>query len=257
MIVNLRQIDRQVSGHPWRPLIFIGLFGIAMGFLEAVVVVYLRGIYYPGGFGFPLSPVSPRMYVIELVRELATLVMLLSVAAVAGRDFIHKFAYFLYSFALWDLFYYGALKLMLNWPSSLLTWDVLFLIPLPWIGPVIAPMLTSLTMLLLAGLLFWLEEINDGVRLSRLEWAGILSGALLIFASFIWSYFILLIQEGHLMRILTQVHDKAFLERMYAFRPRLFNWYLYGCGELLELLTMILLVRRRYRWTKNHERPNL
>ena len=122
-----------------------------MGFLEAAVVVYLREILYPGGFSFPLSPVPASLALTEIFREVATLVMLVSIGILAGRKFSTGFAWFIYSFAIWDIFYYIFLKAVLGWPESLMTWDVLFLIPTTWTGPVLTPVLVSLTMILFAG----------------------------------------------------------------------------------------------------------
>jgi hypothetical protein len=100
-----------------------------MGFLEAIVVVYLRQLYFPEGFDFPLNPIPPKILAIEWLREITTLVMLVSIGIIAGKNFLQRFSYFLYCFAVWDIFYYVALKLLLNWPPSLLTWDLLFLFP--------------------------------------------------------------------------------------------------------------------------------
>ena len=110
-------------------LILLGIFAIAMGFLEAIVVVYLRALYYPNGFNFPLTMFSQRLIEIEWVREIATVVMIITIAWVAGKNFLQRFSYFLYVFAVWDIFYYVALKVFLDWPASFLTWDLLFLIP--------------------------------------------------------------------------------------------------------------------------------
>ena len=61
--------------------------------------------------------------------------MLLAVAYIAGGNGPQRFGYFLLSFGIWDVFYYVFLKVLIGWPESLLTWDVLFLIPLTWVGP--------------------------------------------------------------------------------------------------------------------------
>src|SRR5688572_22491045 len=126
-----------------RRLLFMTFFGIAMGFLEAAVVVYLRLLYYPDGFDFPLIQLPWSVAVVELAREGATLVMLASVAILAGRTNWERFAWFAYLFGVWDIIYYVGLKMMLNWPDSLFTWDILFLLPLIWVGPVLAPLLIS------------------------------------------------------------------------------------------------------------------
>ncbi len=98
-------------------LIIVTAFAIAMGFLESAVVVYMREILYPGGFEFPLSPIPVRLAVAELLREVATLVMLVSIGILAGRRFSTGFAWFIYTFAIWDIFYYVFLWLLLGWPQ--------------------------------------------------------------------------------------------------------------------------------------------
>ncbi len=132
---------------PIRKILWGTVFGIAMAFAEAAVVVYLRTIYYPEGFFFPLKPLFDKLIVIEILREIATILMLISFAALAGKKLWERFAYFLVCFAVWDIFYYIWLKVLLDWPASFLDWDILFLIPLPWIGPVIAPVSVSILML--------------------------------------------------------------------------------------------------------------
>lgn len=124
-------------------------FAIAMAWVEAAAVYYLRTHidrivpYQPtplpelGGF----APV-------EIVRELATLLMLFSIGVLAGRTWRTRAGYMLIAFGVWDIFYYVFLRLICGWPKSLLDWDVLFLIPLPWWGPVLAPVLISALMIL-------------------------------------------------------------------------------------------------------------
>ncbi len=129
-------------------LIHLFMFAIAMAFVETAVVVYLRALYYPEGFSIILKQLPPLHLHIETLRELATIIMLLAVAGVAGRKGWERFGYFLILFGVWDIFYYVFLKLSLNWPASLTDWDVLFLIPIPWIGPIIAPMLVSIVLII-------------------------------------------------------------------------------------------------------------
>ena len=71
---------------PQRRLIWLAVFAVAMAYVEAAVVVYLRAIYYPEGFSFPLALIEPRLSAIEVGREAATLVMLLGVTAVMSAD---------------------------------------------------------------------------------------------------------------------------------------------------------------------------
>ena len=124
---------------PWKNLGWITVFAIAMGFLETAVVVYLRVLLYPGGFSFPLAIMPHSLAIIEIYREAATLVMLIGIGYLSGKNGTTRFAFFLYAFAVWDLFYYVFLKIFIHWPESWMTWDILFLIPTNWVGPVVAP----------------------------------------------------------------------------------------------------------------------
>jgi hypothetical protein len=132
-----------------KKIFYISLFAVAMAYFESAVVVYLRELYYPEGFSLPLKDIDTRMIRIELFRELATLIMLITVSAICGKKFWERFGYFIILFGIWDIFYYLFLKITLGWPSSLFEWDVLFLIPYPWIGPVIAPSLVALLMVII------------------------------------------------------------------------------------------------------------
>jgi hypothetical protein len=126
-----------------RELVWLGVFGAAFGYLEAAVVVYLRAIAYPEGFYFPLKTIPPFILAAEVGREAATLAMLAAVALAVGGPRLLKLSRFLFCFGLWDIFYYAGLKVLLGWPMSLLTWDILFLIPVPWSAPVLAPALIA------------------------------------------------------------------------------------------------------------------
>src|SRR5690349_15252456 len=133
-----------------KTLIVIGIFCIAMAALESAVVVYLRALYYPGEFTVAMKLIEVRILLVEIAREFATIVMLWAIGHLAGKNLKERFAYFLYSFAIWDIFYYVWLKVFINWPASLLDWDILFLIPFTWLGPVAAPVICSITMIILA-----------------------------------------------------------------------------------------------------------
>jgi hypothetical protein len=141
-------------------LSFLFLFAIAMAFVESAVVVYLRAIYYPEGFVFPLQPLTDYKIIIEIGREAATIVMLMAVAHISGRKFWERFAYLIFIFGVWDIFYYVWLKVLLNWPATILDWDILFLIPLPWIGPVIAPLSIAIIMIICSILI--IRSIGKG-----------------------------------------------------------------------------------------------
>ncbi len=124
------------------------LFATAMAWVESAVVYYLRTHidrivpYQPD----PL-PIIGGLGPVELVRELATLVMLFSVGVLAGQTWRARVGYMVVAFGVWDICYYVFLRIMCGWPQSLLDWDILFLLPLPWWGPVIAPVLIALLMI--------------------------------------------------------------------------------------------------------------
>ena len=122
-------------------------FAVAMAWLEAATVYYLRVLVdrlepYQAN---PL-PIRGALGSVELVREAATLGMLLAVGVLAGRTWRTRLAYTAIAFGVWDIFYYVFLKAICDWPKSLLDWDVLFLLPLPWWGPVLAPLSVALLM---------------------------------------------------------------------------------------------------------------
>jgi len=159
-----------------------------MGFLEVAVVVYLRELYYPGGFLFPVAPMPARVALVEVAREAATLLMLLSVAFLAGRGAWDRFFVFGFLFGVWDLVYYAGLRIVLGWPESLFTWDLLFLIPVPWLAPVFYPVLVSF--LLIVGFATH-ERLASRGRELRPTTGGLLiasAGALAIVVSFCWRF---------------------------------------------------------------------
>ncbi len=156
-------MDHTVSSLRTRRTVWLVLYAVAMGFFEAAVVVYLRELYYPDGFRFPLVLLPDRIAWTELARELTTLIMLLAIAMIAGRDRLDRFFVFGFLFGVWDIVYYVGLWVLLGWPESLLTWDVLFLIPLPWLGPVFYPVLISL--LLITGFLVHERSARRGQAL--------------------------------------------------------------------------------------------
>ncbi|HUX59185.1 MAG TPA: hypothetical protein VMV77_19595 [Bacteroidales bacterium] len=134
-------------------LLLLALFGIAMAHLEGVVVVYLRKAL--GMLDSESNKESlekfPVLYLrIEISREVATIIMLVLIAYLAGETWIEKGVFFLWTFAFWDLFYYLSLYILIKWPPKLTTIDVLFLIPKPWIAPVWFPIgVSSLTIIII------------------------------------------------------------------------------------------------------------
>lgn len=169
-------------------LAWLTIYAVAMAYLESAVVVYLRVIYYPHGFDFPLALMPPGMTAIEIGREAATVVMLLGVAMLAGTDRWERFLAFCLSFGVWDIFYYVWLWLFLRWPPSLFTWDVLFLIPVPWIGPVLAPVLVSVALVACSLLMFRLKRRGVKLGFSAPVWALAVGGGLVVLGSFMLDF---------------------------------------------------------------------
>ncbi len=231
----------------WGPTVLsLLLFGIAFGYLEAAVVSYLRALheparqrFYPGrppGELFPLltieqaqaaGPEQPKILIIEIGREAATIVMLAAIA-LAGADNAGQWAAaFAIAFGTWDIAFYAFLKVLLDWPAALSTWDILFLIPIPWVGPVLAPVIVSASMIA-AGL--WhlrREAIGERMQLGILQWVGIVLGAFVIVTSF------------------TLDHRSIMAGGM----PRPFNWTIFGWGMAIGVLSYAsaAMVRRAQR----------
>jgi hypothetical protein len=197
------------------------LFGIAFGYLEAAVVVYLRTIGAPIRAAadlpaqelFPLlrldrlTPATLSLIKIELAREASTLVLIWA----ASHSARNRLAAFALAFGVWDLTFYLWLRVLIGWPPSLLTWDLLFLLPVPWAAPVLAPAIVAATM---AGFGAWLMLREPrGVR--RLLPATLLAvGVAVLLVSFLWDWRRLLAGEA----------------------PMAFPWLIFALGETLAVL---------------------
>ncbi len=129
-----------------RRLPLVALYAVAMAYVESAAVAYLREIHGIENLVRDLPTAADRLTAIEVGREVATIVMLLAVGWMAGRHLQDRLGHFVFAFGLWDIAYYGWLALFEGWPQSPLDWDVLFLIPVPWWGPVLAPVLIAAVM---------------------------------------------------------------------------------------------------------------
>lgn len=203
-------------------LIWLSLYAVAMAYVESAVVVYLRAIYYPQGFAFPIVIIPDRMAGIEVGREAATLVMLAGVSALAGIDRWERFLFFCTAFGVWDMFYYAWLRVFLGWPTSPLTWDILFLIPVPWIGPVLAPVIVSVGLIGGSIWLLWLKSRGANVGFVWPHWTLAVTGGLLVLASFTIDYRV------------------AFL----GDEPPPFRWWLFVAGVTMGVAALVAGVRR-------------
>ena len=169
-----------------RRLLWAFFFAVAFAFVEAAVVVYLRSLYYPGGFAFPLRVLATDHIAVELAREFCTLAMILTVASIAAVRSWERFGLFIFIFGVWDIFFYLWLKVCINWPVTLFDWDILFLIPLPWIGPVIAPLLVSLLLVTCGAIIVLRLEGGTIIRLTARSVVLWLIGTGVVLYSFIY-----------------------------------------------------------------------
>lgn len=185
----------------------LGLFGLTFGFIEAAVVVDLRAFYEPihqqfvsageSDSLFPLlrldqieaaGPVASRLLLVELARELATLGLLAAMALALGSSLISGLAGFVVAFGLWDLWYYVFLKLLLGWPASLMTWDLLFLWPVPWSAPVLAPVLVSLFAIAAGAFALVRESQGRPIAPRSTDWLALFVGAIVLVIAFCWDW---------------------------------------------------------------------
>ncbi len=222
-----------VTNHIKRTLFSLILFGIAFGYLEAAVVVYLRalsepireGAGLPIGNVFPLTPATQlgsylRVVKIELVREASTLIMLASIALTAGSAFRSWLAAFSLVFGVWDLAFYASLKVLIAWPQTFFTWDLLFLLPVPWSAPVLAPVIVAASLVIGGGLGLWREP----PRVGWVPWTLLVSGGAILLVSFMWDW-----------RNISQ-----------GGAPHPFAWGIFVMGESIGVAGLIAAVLHKY-----------
>jgi len=215
-----------------------------MGYLESAVVVYLRELYYPEGFAFPLKILSMRIAVTEIFREFATMVMLLTIGIIAGRSRLERFGFFIFAFGIWDIFYYIFLKMILGWPESLFTWDILFLLPTTWVGPVLAPCINALSMVIFGGLIWYFRSKNKLLPVNIREWAMLVVGSLLVIISYIEDYVTYLHKEFSWGEIFLPSDSGKLMELAMGYVPREFSWWIFWIGEIIILAAIGLWIGR-------------
>ena len=204
------------SRHPWSTIIF----AVALGFFEAAVVVYLKRLELLGELAVGQRPLDNELILVEVVREAASLVLLAAVAWGMGRTWGERLGHFALSFGLWDIFYYIFLSLTIGWPESLLDWDILFLIPAPWYGPVITPVLVSLLLVFGGWGVVVGERYGVRLRLTGPLLSLLIVGCALILAAFLWN---------------SQVRVPF---------PDAFPWWLFSIGWVPAAIATILILLR-------------
>lgn len=219
----------------WRSLFWLTLFAVAMAYLEAAIVVYLRQAYYAEHVLviFPPRMLSEVDMAVELWREIATLVMILAVAGLVARGLVAVFAVFVYVFGIWDIFYYVWLKVTIGWPASWTEWDILFLIPWAWAGPWLTAAAIALLFVLWGGAVL---VSGRTCRFTARAAIAFLGGMLLTVAAFLQPAAPYL--SGGMA---------AFAE----FRPDGFWWPLYLAGYALMALGLLMVLRTGKRGRRN------
>ena len=215
----------------------VAVFAVAMAWVEAAVVYYLR-TYVDRIEPYQANPLPliGELGPVELARELATLVMHFTIGVLAGRTWRARIGYMAVSFGIWDVFYYVFLKVMCGWPNSLLDWDVLFLLPLPWWGPVLSPMLIALLMIVWGTLASQVERGQQHLfSEGRAWWLSFVGVALALYV---------------FMADAIRVADQG-VEVIRNVLPVRFNWPLFCVALVLMAAPVIQLCRRAF------ERPNL
>lgn len=231
-----------------RRWIWVAVFGLAFAWVESAVVVYLREIYFDGGFSFPVPAgwqdgrwVTDHLMTIELGREIATILMLVAVGCAPGKNPLQKFCLFMIGFGIWDIFYYIWLWVMVGWPEGPMAWDLLFFVPLPWVGPVITPVLIALAMIVAGSLLFFYDERGIRFDWRWFDWFVELCCGFLMITAFCWDW-------KNILRLPGDVSHTGI--------PNPFAWWLYLPAYVFSVTYFVTRfrqnVRVRRRETSSH-----
>lgn len=167
--------------------ITVFVFAFSMAYMESAVVVYLQkalGITPETLFPLQKSETLGSLAAIEVGRELATLVMLVTVGGFLGRRWVDRLAWTSIAFGVWDIGYYWWLWVFIGWPHSPVTWDVLFLIPVPWAGPVWAPIVVSVALIAFGLAAAHGTGVGRIPQVGPVRGAAAVAGGLLVVASF-------------------------------------------------------------------------
>ena len=183
-------LDGMRSHHLRATAAVVIAYAVAMAYLESAVVVYLQralGIDSTALFPVRDPALTGDLAIIEVGREAATLVMLATVGWLAGRSGLERLAWTAVAFGTWDILYYAWLWAFVGWPPSLGTWDLLFLIPVPWTGPVWAPVAISLALVGYGLAAARRLGADRPVHAGRAQVAAGVAGGLVVVVSFCWN----------------------------------------------------------------------
>jgi hypothetical protein len=216
------------------------LYAAAMAWVEAAVVMYLRTmIDRVEPYQIDPLPVSAGLGEIELIREGATLIMLLCVGWLAGKTWRSRMAYVLIAFGAWDILYYVFLNIMGGWPNTLLDWDILFLLPLPWWGPVLAPMMIALLMILGGTLVTRLDQHEAARWPGGTAWSFAAGGVLLALVVFMLDSLQALMQ----FVLEPELNHAQAMDTLRTILPVTFQWPMFILALLFMFTPIIQLAR--------------
>ena len=205
-----------------KTLFTVVIFSIAFAYIESAVVVYLRTIFHPEGFTFPLKTFGltalwKQHLLTEIGREAATIVLIATAASLFGRNLQEQSAYFLIIFAVWDIFYYVWLKVLIDWPVSIMDWDILFLIPVVWASPILYPLLISIAIFVFAVMVLHRNRLGRPLKVTSIHWIGWFVSVVILALSFC-------IAGTHI----TQADYQSY-----------FHWPLFAVGYALAVVTSL------------------
>ncbi len=210
----------------------ITIYAIAMGYLESAVVVYLRqSVFGNSAQVFPVQFLQPQLARVEFAREAATIIMLSAIGILAGKNRLQRLMFFIFAFSIWDIFYYVFLKLITGWPASFTDFDVLFLIPVMWIGPVLCPILISTLLTFSSLFLVFSTENSVGPRIGAGNILLFLLGSLIVFYSFTENIFRILVENGP--------------KGLESYTPESFKWLIFSIGFLAMSISAVKTIADR------------
>lgn len=170
--------------------------------------------------------------------------MLGGVAWISGKTFLKRLSVFLFIFGIWDILYYIALKIFLDWPDSLFTWDILFMIPITWTGPVLAPVICSVIMIVMALLFDYFQERQRIKKLQKKELLFLFAGAFIIYFTFTFDTGMIVIKGHFLSKFFSLAENPDFQKLLISYIPSHFSWGIFSMGIAIILLGLFLIVRR-------------
>jgi hypothetical protein len=231
---------RKETGMQSKNLRWMALFAVSMAYFEAAVVVYLRRLYNIDDLMISKPLLDPQIGAIEVGREAASLIMLLAAGWVAGKKFQARLGFSLFAFGIWDIFYYIWLNVFIGWPGSMMDTDILFYIPLPWWGPVLAPVLIA-TLMIVAGAYAVINyDKGMSMRASLFDWVVLAGSIILLLYAFM----------ADALKALP-----ADTLTLHTLRPSQFNWSIYLIGLSLAAVFVWKMASSKLETVRQVRRP--